>query len=48
MRQVVLGAITRNDEEILAGLERMSFVAADGDRELLARVGREYLKCSRA
>jgi predicted unusual protein kinase regulating ubiquinone biosynthesis (AarF/ABC1/UbiB family) len=44
MRQVVLGAITRNDEEILGGLERMGFVAEGGDKELLARVGREYLK----
>jgi predicted unusual protein kinase regulating ubiquinone biosynthesis (AarF/ABC1/UbiB family) len=44
MRQVVLGAITRNDDEILAGLERMGFVAEDGDRELLGRVAREYLK----
>jgi ubiquinone biosynthesis protein len=44
MKIVVLGAITRNDEEILRGLERMGFVAQGGDRELLARVGREYLK----
>jgi ubiquinone biosynthesis protein len=44
MKTVVLGAITRNDEEILRGLELMGFVAEGGDRELLARVGREYLK----
>lgn len=44
MKLVVLGAVTRNDEQILQGLERMGFVAADGDRELLAKVGREYLK----
>ncbi len=44
MRTVVLGALTRNDEEILRGLERMGFVAEGGDRELLARVGRDYLK----
>ncbi len=44
MKMVVLGTITRNDEEILQGLERMGFVAEDGDRELLAKVGREYLK----
>jgi ubiquinone biosynthesis protein len=44
MKQVVLGAVTRNQEEILAGLERMGFVAEGGDRELLARVGRDYLK----
>jgi ubiquinone biosynthesis protein len=44
MRMVVLGAITRDDEQILQGLERMGFVAEGGDKELLARVGREYLK----
>ncbi len=44
MQMVVLGAITRNDEQILEGLERMGFVAEDGDKDLLASVGREYLK----
>ncbi len=44
MKTVVLGAITRDDEQILQGLETMGFVAADGDRDLLAKVGREYLK----
>ncbi|MCC6902888.1 MAG: AarF/ABC1/UbiB kinase family protein [Polyangiaceae bacterium] len=44
MRMVVLGAITRSDDQVLAGLERMGFVAEGGDRELLARVGRDYLK----
>ena len=44
MRMVVLGAVTRDDEQILQGLERMGFVAEGGDKELLARVGREYLK----
>lgn len=44
MREVVLGAITRSDDQILAGLETMGFVAEGGDRELLGRVGREYLK----
>ncbi|HEY6077604.1 MAG TPA: AarF/UbiB family protein [Polyangiaceae bacterium] len=43
MKRVVLGVITRNDTDILSGLEEMGFVAAGGDRELLARVGREYL-----
>jgi predicted unusual protein kinase regulating ubiquinone biosynthesis (AarF/ABC1/UbiB family) len=44
MKTVILGAITRNDDQILAGLERMGFVAEGGDRELLKQVGREYLK----
>jgi ubiquinone biosynthesis protein len=43
MKRVVLGIMTRNDDEILGGLEHMGFVAEGGDRELLARVGREYL-----
>jgi ubiquinone biosynthesis protein len=44
MKVVILGAITRNDDQILAGLEEMGFVAAGGDHELLKQVGREYLK----
>ena len=43
MQRVVMGVMTKNDDEILAGLERMGFVAEGGDRELLKRVGREYL-----
>ena len=43
MKSVVMGVIARNDDEILRGLERMGFVAEGGDRELLKRVGREYL-----
>ncbi|MEI9954096.1 MAG: AarF/UbiB family protein [Pseudomonadota bacterium] len=44
MKIVILGAITRSDDQILAGLEQMGFVAEGGDRELLKQVGREYLK----
>jgi predicted unusual protein kinase regulating ubiquinone biosynthesis (AarF/ABC1/UbiB family) len=44
MKVVILGALTRNDDQILAGLEQMGFVAEGGDRELLKQVGREYLK----
>lgn len=44
MRIVILGALTKNDDQILAGLEQMGFVAENGDRELLKQVGREYLK----
>jgi ubiquinone biosynthesis protein len=44
MKVVILGAITKNDEQILAGLEQMGFVARGGDRELLKQVGREYLQ----
>jgi ubiquinone biosynthesis protein len=44
MRTVMLGVITRNDDQVLAGLERMGFVAEGGNRELLKQVGREYLR----
>lgn len=44
MKMVVMGALMKNDEQILLGVERMGFVAEDGDREMLAEVGREYLK----
>ena len=44
MKIVILGAITRNDDQILAGLEKMGFIAESGDRDLLKQVGREYLK----
>ncbi len=43
MKRVVMGVMTRSDEEVLRGIEHMGFVAEGGDRELLARVGREYL-----
>jgi predicted unusual protein kinase regulating ubiquinone biosynthesis (AarF/ABC1/UbiB family) len=43
MKRVMLGILTKNDDEILRGIEHMGFVAEGGDRELLARVGREYL-----
>jgi len=44
MQTVVLGALTRNDEQVISGLEMMGFVAPGGDRELLASVAKEYLK----
>lgn len=44
MKTVVLGALMKNDEMILSGVERMGFVAEGGDRELLGEVGRGYLK----
>jgi len=43
MKSVVMGVMVKNDDEILRGIEGMGFVAEGGDRELLARVGREYL-----
>ena len=44
MTMVVRGVLTHNDELVLAGVERMGFVSANGDRELLKAVGHEYLK----
>lgn len=41
---VLIGALTRNAEQVLAGAEQMGFVAAGGDRELLREVGRRYLE----
>jgi ubiquinone biosynthesis protein len=41
---VILGALTRNPDQVLEGAEQMGFVAPGGDRELLREVGREYLK----
>jgi ubiquinone biosynthesis protein len=44
LRTAILGALTRNPEQVLLGAEQMGFVAPGGDRELLREVGREYLK----
>ncbi len=43
MKMVVFGALLKNNEQILLGVERMGFVAEDGDREMLGKIGREYL-----
>jgi ubiquinone biosynthesis protein len=44
MTMVVKGVLARNDDLVLQGVERMGFVSATGDRELLKAVGQEYLK----
>lgn len=44
LKTVILGALTRNADQVLEGAEQMGFVAPNGDRELLREVGREYLK----
>jgi predicted unusual protein kinase regulating ubiquinone biosynthesis (AarF/ABC1/UbiB family) len=43
MQSVVIGGVSRDPDQVLRGLERMGFVAPGGDREMLERVGREYL-----
>ena len=40
---MVMGAISRNEDQILEGLVTMGFVAPDGDQEFLKKVGSEYL-----
>ena len=44
MRTVVMGGLLRDPTKVLEGMERMGFVAEGGDRELLTRVGHEYLR----
>jgi predicted unusual protein kinase regulating ubiquinone biosynthesis (AarF/ABC1/UbiB family) len=44
LKTVMLGALTRNADQVLLGAEQMGFIAPGGDRELLREVGREYLK----
>lgn len=44
MQEVLVGGISRNADQVLRGLERMGFVAEDGDRDLLRQAGREYLR----
>lgn len=44
LKTVILGALTRNADQVLEGAEQMGFVAPGGDRELLRDIGREYLK----
>ena len=43
MQMAVMGAISRDEEQILNGLVTMGFVAPDGDHEFLKKVGSEYL-----
>jgi len=40
----VKGVLSRSDDLVLQGVERMGFVSETGDRELLKAVGHEYLK----
>jgi predicted unusual protein kinase regulating ubiquinone biosynthesis (AarF/ABC1/UbiB family) len=44
MQEVLIGGISRNADKVLHGLERMGFVAEGGNRDLLERAGREYLR----
>ncbi|MDX2050821.1 MAG: AarF/UbiB family protein [Polyangiaceae bacterium] len=43
MKEVLEGVLQRSDEAVLNGLATMGFVAEGGDRELLRRVGKEYV-----
>lgn len=44
LKTVILGGLGRNADQVLKGVEEMGFIAPDGDRALLERVGREYLQ----
>jgi ubiquinone biosynthesis protein len=44
MTMVVKGVLSRSDDLVLQGVERMGFVSETGDHELLKAVGHEYLK----
>ncbi len=42
MLHILAGYMTRNDDLVVAGIERMGFVAPGGDRALLVRTTRKY------
>ena len=44
MLDILSGMMTRDDAKVVAGIETMGFVAADGDRELLERTTKQYFK----
>jgi ubiquinone biosynthesis protein len=43
IKKVMTGGLAKNADLVIAGIEEMGFIAEDGDRTLLERVGREYL-----
>lgn len=43
LKKVILGGLSRNAAQVLEGVEEMGFMAEDGDRDLLRKVGHEYL-----
>ena len=44
MFDILSGLMTRDDDKVVAGIDRMGFMAADGDRELLDRTVRKYFE----
>lgn len=44
IKQVVIGALSKNTAMVMEGIESMGFVAPDGDRSLLERVAADYLR----
>lgn len=44
IKEVVLGALSKNTEQVMAGVERMGFIAPDGNREMLRQVAEQYLQ----
>jgi predicted unusual protein kinase regulating ubiquinone biosynthesis (AarF/ABC1/UbiB family) len=43
IKEVVLGALSKNTDQVMAGVERMGFIAPDGNRQLLRGVAEQYL-----
>jgi ubiquinone biosynthesis protein len=43
LKEVVLGALTKNTDQVMAGVERMGFIAVDGNRQVLRKVAEQYL-----
>ena len=44
MFDILSGLMTRDDDLVVQGIDRMGFMAADGDRELLERTVRKYFE----
>jgi ubiquinone biosynthesis protein len=44
MKEVVLGALLKSTDQVMKGVERMGFIAPDGNREMLRQVAEQYLQ----
>jgi len=44
MLEIITGMMTKDDDKVVSGFERMGFVAPDGDRDLLERTVRVYFE----
>ena len=44
LRTVISGAIKKDSDQVLAGIEEMGFIAPDGDKDLIKKLARDYMK----